>query len=145
MERLIGTWKLHASDNPKLLEMLVLFCVLTFPCFFGIPLCVFFASKREFTIEKSGNIWTMSGIEVLAFELDKPFIKTEYDNDGCTYDILTTISWANNELIRVGKIAGGRETRIIYRINENDQLEVRTENLSSCDNTCVYRRTENAF
>ncbi len=36
MERLIGTWRLHASENPDLLFDLCFPCVLPALCFFAI-------------------------------------------------------------------------------------------------------------
>jgi hypothetical protein len=138
MERLIGTWRSHRRDNPDLLATeLVMLC---FPCCWPLLCCALF-SKRELTIEKHGNFWTMSGIEV-AFELDKPFIITVCNDPEKEWDktnYLITMSWANNQLQKVTKFKDGSECLTSYRINDNDQLEVRTESYLYTD-TQIYKR-----
>ena len=108
-----------------------------------IPVLCFLTLERKLTIEKSGNTWTchMSDKFNLTAELDKPVITTESDGEGNAINYTWTMSWANNELLVVGK------GRWILRINDNDQLELedRIEDCCYCfSSTEVFRRIQNA-
>ncbi len=82
-------------------------------------------------------------MQVLMFELNKPFMH-QIGGDPIT-NVLTTVSWENNELLQIDKFDGGQELRRKYRVNEKGQLEIEVENSYSCchgttNEVHIYRR-----